>query len=147
MKMQIFKNLIFTFIFFAIIFIGASFMSENPKDFLLQPFSRIFFLILFTITNIYLIPYQKAISRTGVLDNLEAIRKMPKIEYEQKRKLWMKKNTWIFHILLLVVCIGLFAIVYTLITKDLSGFWIVFVISGAVVPFVIVFSREITKKG
>lgn len=144
--MRILKNALFTFIFILIIVFGSAIISENPKDFLLQPFLWIFFFILFITINIFLIPYQKAISQTSVLQNLETIRKMPKEEYEQRRKLFIKENKKIVYILVCIIFIGLLGLGYTLITKNKGGLWLIFIASCAVIPLVIKFSRDIIRK-
>lgn len=121
-------------------------MSEKPIDFLLLPFFWMFFLFLFVLINIFLIPYQKAVSETGVLENLEAIKKMPKEEYDRRRKIFLKENKLIVGRLLILVFIGLLGLGYTFITKNIKGLWIIFAVSCAVIPLVIKFSREVTKK-
>jgi len=145
--MSIIKNAIITFIFLFVIFFGAALLSESPKDFLLLPFVWIYFFILFAIINIFLVPYQKALSRTGVLKNLAAISKMPKEEYENRRKLFLRKNNWMVGGIIIVVFIVLLGLGYTFVTRNIGGLWIVFISTSALIPLVIKFLRGVMKEG
>ncbi|OHA17193.1 MAG: hypothetical protein A3H57_01805 [Candidatus Taylorbacteria bacterium RIFCSPLOWO2_02_FULL_43_11] len=138
-KNQFSKTLTFSFLFVLLIYVVTAFRTDSSA--MVNPIVVGFFVILFISIAVGTHFYQKHLMPKDALQSLKEVQRMPKGDFEKRRKEFLKQNVWFRYAIAIVVLVAIAGLCFVLFLKNNLG-WVIITIDAMVASWL---SSRISK--